>query len=447
MATSIMGKKPTGERKPWVPTIVKWPINLGRASWLLLVAGVGILAGLRVAAGDPLGAHLLAEPGVLAAAGLATLLALGGVVGGIIHPLSRMKAIVNSAIGLALAAGIFGLFGWNVQSARAQLASEAASNDRARQIAQDGLIASRLLAQEERGPRYARALRAAEAVATGAQREQLTTIAVGIEAINEASAAQRKGVEALKAAGGIGIEGLTDKAAIAARRKLIADERAGTVELHAVLSRVQKEWNTKLVPPVATDRDRELLLQSFILKQLEEMKKLQELEQARDEALAALDASFGRWTVKKGALVFRNKADGEAWKTALAKAQSLETAIAPLPGATPAPGAPKQETITPEDAKPYAVSYVTLLQRGHFEEAYKYLPPDVSARVPAERHQTHWTNAAGTKLEELRVETQVELDGGMIGFRVAIPGKEPEIVVVMKQSGKFYAMPAVFVSG
>ena len=106
--------------------------------------------------------------------------------------------------------------------------------------------------------------------------------------------------------------------------------------------------------------------------------------------------------------------------------------------------APKPAPITPDEARTFARSYIALIKRGEFGEAYRYLPADVQTRVSSAAHEAHWVAAAGTVLEDLEVDAAAptQKDGaGPIEFRVQIPEKDPQVLLVVGSDGKMSATP------
>lgn len=115
------------------------------------------------------------------------------------------------------------------------------------------------------------------------------------------------------------------------------------------------------------------------------------------------------------------------------------------PGASPKAGGP--EVIAVEEGRTFAKSYVTLIQRNLFDEAYKYLPTDVRERVNSKQHQDLWITAAGVDREEIVIADASESAGGKaVEVRVTIPGKaDPQVLVVQKSGEKIWATPRQFV--
>lgn len=141
-----------------------------------------------------------------------------------------------------------------------------------------------------------------------------------------------------------------------------------------------------------------------------------------------------------------------------------ERAVAAIPKASPTPVAggisvpaatakstaraedatPKPAPLTPDEARTFARSYLALIKRSEFGEAYRYLPDDLQKSVSEKEHEAHWIAAAGTVLEDLEIDPAepTQKDGtGPIEFRVQIPEKDPEVLLVVGSSGKASAAP------
>lgn len=110
-----------------------------------------------------------------------------------------------------------------------------------------------------------------------------------------------------------------------------------------------------------------------------------------------------------------------------------------------APGGP--DTIAVEEGRTFARSYVTLIQRSLFDEAYKYLPADVRGRVTTKQHQDLWLTAAGVDREEIVIADATEAESGKaVEVKVQVPGKPaPQVLVVQKAGEKMWATPRQFV--
>ena len=114
--------------------------------------------------------------------------------------------------------------------------------------------------------------------------------------------------------------------------------------------------------------------------------------------------------------------------------------------ATKAPGGP--ELIAVDEGRTFARSYVTLIQRNLFDEAYKYLPADVRGRVTTKQHENLWQTASGVDREEIVIADATEAAAGRaVEVKVQIPGKsDPQVIVVQKSGEKMWATPRQFVS-
>lgn len=65
-------------------------------------------------------------------------------------------------------------------------------------------------------------------------------------------------------------------------------------------------------------------------------------------------------------------------------------------------------------------------------------------RVSEKQHESHWVAAAGTVLKDLEIDPAepTQKDGaGPIEFRVQIPEKDPEVLLVIGSAGKASAAP------
>lgn len=122
---------------------------------------------------------------------------------------------------------------------------------------------------------------------------------------------------------------------------------------------------------------------------------------------------------------------------------SGSTAAAATPTASGGP-----DVIAVEEGRTFARSYVTLIQRSLFDEAYKYLPADVRGRVTTKQHQDLWLTAAGVDREEIVIADATEAESGKaVEVKVQVPGKPaPQVLVVQKAGEKMWATPRQFVS-
>ena len=135
-----------------------------------------------------------------------------------------------------------------------------------------------------------------------------------------------------------------------------------------------------------------------------------------------------------------------ATPTKTPKPDATPTAIA---ATTDAPAAtPKPTPITAEEVRTFARSYLALVKRGEFDEAYRYLPPALQERVSKKAHADHWSAVVpAEKLEELELTAataeEVGLDPGKsMEFRVQIPeAPAPRVLLVSNSSGKMAAVP------
>ena len=117
-----------------------------------------------------------------------------------------------------------------------------------------------------------------------------------------------------------------------------------------------------------------------------------------------------------------------------------------MASASPTPaGGP--EVIAVDEGRTFARSYVTLIQRSLYDEAYKYLPADVRGRVSAKQHQDLWLTAAGVDREEIVIADATEAAAGRaVDVKVQIPGKtNAQVIVVQKSGEKMWATPKQFV--
>lgn len=158
-----------------------------------------------------------------------------------------------------------------------------------------------------------------------------------------------------------------------------------------------------------------------------------------------------------GVIVWNNVRAWNAKYAAELAAKFATPTKTPTPDATPtalaastdAPAAtPKPTPITAEEVRTFARSYVALVKRGEFDEAYRYLPPDLQNRVSQKAHADHWSAAAPKeKLEELELTPasaeELPLEPGKsVEFRVQIPeAGAPRVLLVSNSSGKMAAVP------
>lgn len=117
------------------------------------------------------------------------------------------------------------------------------------------------------------------------------------------------------------------------------------------------------------------------------------------------------------------------------------------PAASPT-GAAAFAILPVEEGRSFARSYVTLIQRNLFDEAYKYLPAEVRGRVTTKQHQDLWRTADGVDREEIVIADATEsAEGRAVDVKVTIPGKaDPQVVVVQKSGEKMWATPRQFVA-
>lgn len=134
--------------------------------------------------------------------------------------------------------------------------------------------------------------------------------------------------------------------------------------------------------------------------------------------------------------------------TAAAGAAEVPTAAPKAEVRAESEAAPTPAPITPEEARTIARSYIALVKRGEFDEAYRYLPPDVQRRVTSREHEAHWVAAAGEMREDLEVdpaEATQTAGTSSLKFRVQIPEKDPQVLLVMGSAGKLSAAPVQLV--
>lgn len=117
----------------------------------------------------------------------------------------------------------------------------------------------------------------------------------------------------------------------------------------------------------------------------------------------------------------------------------VDGAVAATPVPTP---------ISAEEVRSFARSYVALVKRGLFDEAYRYLPVDVQGRVSPKQHAAHWSAAAPPeKLEEIELAAPAEDElplaaGTSVQFKVQIPdAPAPRVLLVTSSAGKMSAAP------
>ena len=298
----------------------------------------------------------------------------------------------------------------------------------------------------ERVQKASKATYAAAGTAVSPRKERLEVIGIGLDRIATKLSAHGPAWDAVEKSGGIDPKGLKSKVAIEERRKLVQAAGVASRQLDSELEEVRREWREK-VQEQEHPQSYAVLTATFINSLQKDLKKESALAAEMDLMLESLQKTFGQWSLnKEGALVFKSEVEARLHADRVQRLTDIR-AEKPLPAAiagavTPGEGkAPASSTLDEAEARQYANSYITLIQRGHFDEAHKYLPPDVRASVTEKAHSDLWTAKAGEKREEISVDQVAEGVKIGIGFEVKIPQQKPEIVVVLKTDGKIYAAP------
>lgn len=152
--------------------------------------------------------------------------------------------------------------------------------------------------------------------------------------------------------------------------------------------------------------------------------------------VSAMNARYAAELAKKFATP--TPAATEGTPAPIASASRTESVAAATPVATP---------ISAEEVRSFARSYLALVKRGLFDEAYRYLPADLQGRVSAKQHAAHWSAAApADKLEEIDLVAaaaeEVPLAPGKSAeFKVQIPDAAPRTLLVTSSSGRMSAAP------
>lgn len=368
-----------------------------------------------------------------------------------VHAL-RFRTIRSSALGfgfvaLLSSAGTLYLGLPQVMTTR-ELAKQ---DDRVASVLADELASAGKVAgisDLDRVKRLAKATHAAAVSSSESQKATLQVIAVGLDRIAVRLAAHGETWKALQGAGGADARAFTSAADVQARHDLVTKATASARELDAELSAVRKEWDDKLAPPAIEPQLYGRLTRAFLEAPQESVRKDLAVTEQMEPLVGMLHRTFGQWSIEDGAVVFKLEADKTIYAERLASLQAVAGEdIAAAPVVASAEGA-EAAALDEDEARQYAQSYVALIQRGHFDEAHKYLPPDLVANVTAAAHEKHWESFAGEQREEVAVAGPADSPRkAALAFRVEVPGKPaPEVVVVMKSAGKTYAAPAAFLS-
>lgn len=438
MANSIV-RPLTGKALP--PKSPTWSLTVARLSGGLLVLTLLGYAGLQAAVqkgawkppADLIGKIELGVAGMVV---LSLLLAGTAVLRAFSHSAVRWRALRASALTIILGGVSMSVFAMNYLTAREAEAERARAEADVEQKIQT-LIADKT-SWGERGPRIAAAMHAASGKIEGGRKKTYEILATGLDSINPAFAAHDAAWRAFEQSGGLGANGLAAKGALAARRKLLQDAVAATRKYAGELRTIEAAWHAQLLPPETSAEERDRYIKSLAKDPLAAAERELAIASEMDATLASLQQSFGRWTVRKGEPVFKTKKDEREYRDRRGRVEALRTAQ------KTGVAAPAMEAIEENEARQYAMSYVALLNRGQLDEAYKYLPPEIRARVSAKDHSAHWQKVGA--LEKIAVDEAADVEGGPVGFNVAVPGKEPEVVVVLKSGGKVYSTPLAFLS-
>lgn len=437
-------KRETWTRE-YAPT---WPVTAVQVAIgvLTLSVVVSIAAGLWLrdkATGNPTNPKLAMWLVLAAVAigGVVVVVALVAIVSGFRYRTLRARVLASGFLAIALGAGT-AYFGTPELLAMRQLAQH---DDQVAAVLRDELQSAGKVASAsdlDRVKRLAKATHAAAANSSESQKATLQVIAVGLDRIATKLAAHGERWDALQKAGAADARAFASAADVQARHDLVTQATASGRELDAELSDVRKEWDDKLAPPAVEPEMYSRLTKAFIETPQKAVQKDLAITGQMEPLVGMLHRSFGEWSIEDGAVVFKLDADKKIYAERLAALQAVagdRISAAPAVASTET-GAP---ALDEEEARQYAQSYVALIQRGHFDEAHKYLPPELGATVTAAAHQQHWVAFAGEKREEVAVAGPAESprkDG--LAFRVEVPGKAtPGVIVVLKSEGKTYAAP------
>ena len=440
-------KRDTWTRE-YAPT---WPVSALIGAVTLLALGIAVNAGGNLwlrdkVTGDPTNPKIILwlDLAVLAISVGIIVAAFVAIVTGMRYRTIRGRVLLYGTLTIALGAGTiyFGTPHMLDMRERANKDDQVAEV-LASELASAGKVAS--VSDLDRVKRLAKATHAAAASSSESQKATLQVIAVGLDRIAAKLAAHGDAWAALETAGGADARALASADDVKVRHDLVTKATASARELDAEINAVRKEWDDKLAPPAVAPEMYQRLTKAFLDTPQKAVQKDLAITEQMEPLIGMLHRTFGEWAIKDDAVEFKIEADKKIYAQRLAALQAVAgDRITAAPAV--ASGKSAGTALDEEEARQYAQSYVALIQRGHFDEAHKYLPPELVGTVTPAAHERHWTAFVGEQREEIAVAGPADSPRkDALAFRVEVPGKaKPDVIVVMKADGKTYAAPVAF---
>lgn len=452
-------------------------LHAAKGSWQLLLLAIfvgGALFGVRnVPDVESLPLDLITGValGVLTLVGVVS--AIVGIVGSLTRPLERAEIMRHAGVGLGAWAVVIAL---GVGGFVFVQQTEARANARAREAYEKELAAieGKKLDPATESVQISAALARAAQSSKGEQQEMFESASSGMAARVEPLKAYQQAWAAFEEAGGVdpAASPLKTRKDIEARRALLKKAVMATASYREKWNEIVNGWRRL---------EHNSLMQAFVntivRKQTPHMRKLDCREAASEELggmLELFDSERGKWKLVKEEPVFRRKRAavryslhqerlakigaeiaaidrGELSATTVCKADdgsvaaATETASPENGEASPTPSLalPNLQPVEASKAVAYANSYITLIRRGSFDEAYRYMPDSIARNVSPQEHAIFWQRTAGPGRTSLAVGESRAL-GEAIAYAVQIPDRASVSVAIVQIDGKIYAVPEEF---